>query len=35
MPNHKGNLSGIIAPPLSNKERPLKMITIKTSIMFK
>jgi hypothetical protein len=33
--NHKGNLSGTIAPPLSNKERPLRKITIRNSTMFK
>jgi hypothetical protein len=31
MPNHRGNLSGAIAPPLSNKRRPLRMITIRSS----
>jgi hypothetical protein len=33
MPNHKENLSGIIAPPLSNKGRPLIMITIRRTTM--
>jgi hypothetical protein len=35
MLNHKKNLSRIIAPPLSNKERPLKKITIRNPTMFK
>jgi hypothetical protein len=33
--NHKENLSGTIAPPLSNKERSLRKITIRNSTMFK
>ena len=31
MLNHKGNLSGTIAPLLSHKERPLRKITIRKS----
>jgi hypothetical protein len=35
MPNHKKNFSGIIALPLSNKGRPLRMITIRRTTVSK